>query len=279
MMNITIGRNPKSTISVSDSYDTVSYDHAEIYMDGVNIMFIDHSSNGTVINDQKIQNLTVSIYRGDVIKLAGRYLLSWDVIEQYVGIPGRPTVTRNSHGEIASPVSPDRNGRVTWNKNEVVTPGQRLAGIPSYNDYERREPERNAWASREENDGRLSPSEEKDIDAWNWGAFFFGWIWGVFNKVYLSLVQLVCNVVIFFANANGLLAIGAVFQLASLGVAIWMGVKGSRLAWNQHAYDSFEHFKRVRHGWNIAALITFCVLILVSILSLLLFMDVISRLV
>lgn len=278
-MKITIGRNPSSTIPVSDSYDTVSYDHAEIYMDGVNIMFYDHSSNGTVINNQKIQNITVSISRGDEIRLAGRYLLSWDVIEQYVGIPGRPTVTRNSRGEIAPPVSPARNGRTTWNRNEPGYPNQQSAAVPSYGDYGKREEERNAWGVQEENGGRLSPSEEKELDAWNWGAFFFGWIWGVFNKVYLSLVQLVCNVVIFFANANGLLAIGALFQLASLGIAIWMGVKGSRIAWNQHAYDSIEHFKRVRHGWNIAALITFCVLILVSILSLLLFMDIVTRLV
>lgn len=277
-MNITIGRNPSSTIPVSDSYDTVSYDHAEIFMDGVDIKFCDHSSNGTVINNQKIQNLTVSIYRGDVIRLAGRYLLEWNVIERYVSIPGRPTVTRNSHGETPPPVSPQKRGRPTWERIPD-TSGQSQGAVFYNDDYKNRESNGNESSYYGRSSNQLSSSEEKEIDAWNWGAFFFGWIWGVFNKVYISLVQLVCNVVVLFTRGSGLFTAAAVFQLASLGIAIWMGVKGSRMAWNQHAFESFEHFKRVRHGWNLAALITFCVMLLVFILTLILFMDVISRLI
>lgn len=279
-MNITIGRNPASTIPVSDSYDTVSYDHAEIFMDGVNIKFMDHSSNGTIINNQKIQNMSVNIYRGDVIRLAGKYVLGWNVIEQFIQTPGRVTVTRNPHGELPPPTgrAAVQSGlaggasRETQLRRPPVQDEPRYGGGVVQPEEPRSYPE---YSSA----NRLSAAEEKEIDGWNWGAFFFGWIWGVFNKVYVALIQLVCNVVVFFVKGSGLLTAAAVFQLASLGIAIWLGVKGSRLAWNQNAYDSFEHFKRVRHGWNVAALITFCVLVVVFILSLILFMDIISRLV
>ena len=53
--SITIGRNPQSTIRISEDYDIVSNDHAEIIQQGVELTFTDHSSNGTIINGQKIQ--------------------------------------------------------------------------------------------------------------------------------------------------------------------------------------------------------------------------------
>ena len=52
--SITIGRNPSSTICISEDYDIVSNDHAEIVQQGGELTFIDHSSNGTLINGQKI---------------------------------------------------------------------------------------------------------------------------------------------------------------------------------------------------------------------------------
>ena len=72
---ITIGRNPDSVIYVSEDYDIVSNDHAEITQQGVEIVYTDHSSNGTIINGQKIQWKSVNIYRGDKIVLAGVFEL------------------------------------------------------------------------------------------------------------------------------------------------------------------------------------------------------------
>ena len=76
----------------------------------------------------------------------------------------------------------------------------------------------------------------------------------------------------------GLGIIAPFFSLANLGISIWLGVKGSRMAWDNGAYRNLEHFRSVRHNWNVAALIVFCVSIFFVIISLLLFIDVISRL-
>ena len=99
---ITIGRNPQSTICISEDYDIVSNDHAEIIQQGADLTFIDHSSNGTIINGQKIQGRSVNIYRGDKIVLAGVYELTWNQIEPLIVPVGRPTVARNIRGDVHS---------------------------------------------------------------------------------------------------------------------------------------------------------------------------------
>src|SRR5919106_461645 len=45
-----------------------------------------------------------------------------------------------------------------------------------------------------------------EIDRWNWGAFFWNWIWGLGNRVYVALwalVPLVGLIFIFVLGAKG----------------------------------------------------------------------------
>ena len=279
---ITIGRNPQSTIRVSEDYDIVSNDHAEIVQQGSELTFTDHSSNGTIINGQKIQCKTVNIYPGDRIVLAGVYELSWDKINAFVVPIGRPTVARNIRGNGAlvdhqrgetrvisdsyQQNSDRRDSRVTefMNREEAT----RRSSVYNYREQPRRE-ERKATTT--------STQIDKEVDKWNWGAFYFGWIWGIFNKVYIALVQLVVNIFAFALSASGLGVIAPFFTLASVGIGIWLGVKGSRLAWDNGAYRNLEHFRSVRHGWNVAAAIVFGISIFIIIISLILFIDVITR--
>lgn len=279
---ITIGRNPQSSIVISEDYDIVSNDHAEIVQEGNDLIFIDHSSNGTIINGQKIQGKTVNIYPGDRIILAGVYELSWDKINKFIIPVGRPTVARNirvnggldnrqrSETRILSERyqqdASRRDSRVTdfMNRDEASS----RTSVYDYREQTRRE-ERKATTS--------STQIDKEIDKWNWGAFYFGWIWGIFNKVYLALIQLVANIFAFALSVSGLGVIASFFTLASFGIGIWLGVKGSRLAWDNGAYRNLEHFRSVRHGWNVAAAIVFGVTIFVIIISLILFIDVITR--
>lgn len=279
---ITIGRNPQSSIVISEDYDIVSNDHAEIVQEGNDLIFIDHSSNGTIINGQKIQGKTVNIYLGDKIVLAGVYELSWNIINKYVVPVGRPTVARNIransglddlqreetriHSERYQQDASRRDSRVTdfMNRDEA----SHRTSVYDYREQTRRE-ERKATTS--------STQIDKEIDKWNWGAFYFGWIWGIFNKVYLALIQLVANIFAFALSVSGLGVIAPFFTLASFGIGIWLGVKGSRLAWDNGAYRNLEHFRNVRHGWNVAAAIVFGITIFVIIISLILFIDVITR--
>lgn len=280
---ITIGRNPSSTICISEEYDIVSNDHAEIVQQGGELTFVDHSSNGTIINGQKIKGKSVYIFPGDKIVLAGVCELSWNTINTYVVPVGRPTVARNIRGNgsidaerrtatqgYTDPYqqnSRQRESRVTefMNKEEL---SQR-----NY-EYHASEPAKYEESKR----SHSSSQADYEVDKWNWGAFFFGWIWGVFNKVYISLVQLVTSLIASGLALIGLGLISPLFSLASLGLAIWLGVKGSRMAWDNGAYRNIEHFRSVRHGWNVAAAIVFGVSVLLLIITLLLFIDVLTHL-
>lgn len=275
--SITIGRNPESTIYVGEDFDIVSNDHAEITQQGPEIVFTDHSSNGTIINGQKIQGKSVNIYRGDKIILAGVYELKWSQIDPLIVPVGRPTVARNIRGDIYSPSGGQQrssgHSRPTDNYIRSQTP-EPHEHVPVYNDHQSREYSQSSVYS----DNRHSSVQtERELGKWNWGAFYFGWIWGVFNKVYVSLVQLVVGILSFALTVMGFGIIAPIFGLINIGISIWLGVKGSQIAWDNGAYRNLEHFRSLRHNWNVAAAIVFGISIFIIIISLLLFIDIISR--
>lgn len=279
---ITIGRNPQSTICVSEDYDIVSNDHAEITQQGVDLIYTDHSSNGTIINGQKIQGRSVNIYRGDKIVLAGIYELSWSLIEPLIVPVGRPTVARNIRGDINSPSDGQQRFSVHSRPTELYG---KQSQPNSYDDFGERSSMRHERSSDYRKPTAMSSESrstsaqaERELEKWNWGAFYFGWIWGVFNKVYISLVQLVASVLSLAVTAMGMGIISPIFGFVNLGISIWLGVKGSRMAWDNGAYRNLEHFRTSNHNWNVAAAICFGVTILLVIISLLLFIDVISKL-
>lgn len=81
-----------------------------------------------------------------------------------------------------------------------------------------------------------------EIKGWNWGAFFFNWIWGVCNGVYWPLALIIVNFIPY---------VGA---LISLGGCIALGINGSEWAWKAKQWSSIAEFKRVQHKWAIAVL-------------------------
>jgi len=91
-------------------------------------------------------------------------------------------------------------------------------------------------------DKAIMPDELK---GWSWGAFFFSWIWGIFNNSFLTFLTFV-PVVNF----------------------VWVfvcGSKGKEWAWRNKKWDDIEHFKRVQRKWSIAVLWLFLpVMILVT---------------
>ena len=92
-------------------------------------------------------------------------------------------------------------------------------------------------------DRPYTPDEvPEEIKKWNWGAFFFNWIWGLFNGVYWPLVLIVVN---FIPYIGGLLVFAA---------CVVLGVKGSEWAWKGRSWRSVEHFKRVQRNWAWAVL-------------------------
>lgn len=110
----------------------------------------------------------------------------------------------------------------------------------------------------------------KEVRRFNWGAFFFGWFWGLFNRSYLTLIGLavlllsyvIAFVLGFIGGVAGDKAIaGLMFLLifmfniiASVGgfaLSIWFGVKGNDWAWQNKKWDSLKHFHDVQRIWAI----------------------------
>lgn len=88
---------------------------------------------------------------------------------------------------------------------------------------------------------------------WNWGAFLFGWIWGLGNGVYWPLVSIfVCW-------------IPDVGWVASLIINIVLGISGSKWSWEKKDWGNVQHFNNVQHRWSIAG-IYYIALVMIGII-------------
>lgn len=80
---------------------------------------------------------------------------------------------------------------------------------------------------------------------WNWGAFFFSWIWGIFNKVWISLLAFVPGV-------------GIIMPFV-------LGFKGTEWAWKASGgTKTVDEFRTNQHRWAVAG---FTVLVVVLVLG------------
>lgn len=71
------------------------------------------------------------------------------------------------------------------------------------------------------------------VSGWSWGAFCFGLLWGLCNRVWISLLMLV--------------------PLVNWVMPFVLGVKGKEWAWKAGSWRSVRHFRRTQHNWSIAA--------------------------
>lgn len=250
---ISIGRNPQSDIVVDDRWDMVSNEHADIELRDGDLIFLDHSTNGTVINKQKIHNTNVGIYPGDLIMLAGKYELNWETINQYFPQSQRPTVIRNVRAEIPSvsrkTVQQDDSNlqnsnssrateQYTLRQHSFIQQGKTIVG------------ERNDNFGVE---NTYSQAEiDKEIGKWNWGAFFCSWIWAAYHKIYWPLAIIIVGCIPYLG------------QVAALVLSVYLGFTGSAKAWNSGRYTSFESYKSAQKKWTIVGVFLFVIYVIVE---------------
>ena len=85
----------------------------------------------------------------------------------------------------------------------------------------------------------------EEIMGWNWGAFWWSWIWGIAHNVWIALLAL---------------CLWGIWNIV-------LGVKGSEWAWQHRQFDSIEQFKQTqavwaKWGWILAAvLVVICILV------------------
>lgn len=71
-----------------------------------------------------------------------------------------------------------------------------------------------------------------ELKGWNWGAFSLTWLWGISNRVWISLIALIP------------------FPLISIAMMIILGIKGNEWAWQYRKWDSIEQFKKSQRKWK-----------------------------
>lgn len=249
---ISIGRDLQSDIVIDEHWDTVSNEHADIELRDGNLIFYDHSSNGTVINKQKIHNTNVGIYPGDVIMLAGQFELTWNVINQYFPRSQRPTVTRNVRAENNS------TDQIPFQQDNAPKKSSASRETEHFSSHQHNFVQRDASAVSVKNDNfgvenTYSQAEiDKETEKWNWGSFLCTWIWAAYHKIYWPLAIIIVGCIPYLG------------QVALLALSVYLGFTGSAKAWNSGRYSSFESYKSAKKIWTIIGVFIFALEILVE---------------
>jgi len=150
LREVTVGRSSYSDILINERCVCASNTHALIYDGGQSLMLRDTSTNGTLVNNQMVHRQTVFINRGDVILLAGKYLLPWSEIDRFFPVVYKPTMLN-----------------------------QRVLPISTIVDHNSLLPDKFSI--------KFLTDEceiEHEINKWNWGAFFLYPYWGFANGMW-----------------------------------------------------------------------------------------------
>ena len=106
------------------------------------------------------------------------------------------------------------------------------------------------------------------IKRFNFGAFFLPLIWSIANRQFwiAALVAVLYGFGIHHAIAHSMNS-GGVFSTILLAVGIYLGIKGTRLAWNTIAEKKGDAadpdwFRTTQKAWSIAGLTVFGILVL-----------------
>lgn len=70
-----------------------------------------------------------------------------------------------------------------------------------------------------------------EIRGWNWGAFWLSWIWGIFNKSYISLLVFL--------------------PILNIIIPFYLGANGNEIAWRNRSWSSIDEFKAEQRKWSI----------------------------
>ena len=114
--------------------------------------------------------------------------------------------------------------------------------------------------------GQGSKAPVLDIVAkrFNWGAFFFSWVWGIGNQVWLTLLIIPFSILLMISaialtfigmSAHQVFLFNICCNFVSLAIAIWFGVQGNRWAWQSRRWKSVAHFHDVQRIWAIVGTI------------------------
>ena len=93
------------------------------------------------------------------------------------------------------------------------------------------------------------PAEVQNM-GWNWGAMGLHWIWLCGHNMVGAGLGLFFGVI--FIGFLSMFAPGSILLVMALmlGISIYLGVNGNKLAWQNRRFDSIDQFREVRSAWN-----------------------------
>lgn len=90
----------------------------------------------------------------------------------------------------------------------------------------------------------------------NWGAFFFTFIWLFwYGQIAMGVIALLSIFLEF-------IPFGGIVQLA---LCIFFGIKGNEWAWQAKHYDSFDNFHEVQRKWATVGVVLLVISVLLAI--------------
>ncbi len=92
-------------------------------------------------------------------------------------------------------------------------------------------------------------AQTEDIQRFNWGAFFFSFIWAFFNGAYIQ--AFIYLGVTFFLNIFS----PVLSSIVGFGLCIWFGINGNEWALKSKSWKSIAHFHLVQRRWAMAIFI------------------------
>ena len=95
----------------------------------------------------------------------------------------------------------------------------------------------------------------KEIQGWNWGAFFLPGFWCIPNRVWIGLLAWTD-----FSLITVLFTFGMTWPI----MAVILGVKGNEWAWKSRRWQSVKDFKRHQRLWAIAGFFIAAVILLIA---------------
>jgi hypothetical protein len=113
------------------------------------------------------------------------------------------------------------------------------------------------------NSGSQGPVPAELAGGWNWGAFYFSWIW-LFNH---KMTGLAVGLLVF----NILSVVIPFIGILGLPAAIWLGVSGNKMAWQNRRWDSIEDCKACQRVWAFWVLGVFLSVFVLAIIAAILF--------
>lgn len=190
MNAITVGRSPENTIIVSPNYTTVSGHHATITQANGQLYLQDHSTNGTYINGQFVHNnQQIAITPNDTITLGREYHLDMSAVVRAL----QATAGGGRETMLRQPQTP-----------RYVDPMPQPAETPHR-------------------------AEPKNLDSFNWGAFWLNWLWAVCHSVSWGLLCFI--------------------PIVNIVIPFVLGFKGNRAAWEKFS-GTAEEFEQKQAAWS-----------------------------